>query len=87
MANTPSAAKRARQTVRRTSVNRRILSSVKNSLKGAREALKVGKKAEALEAASRFVSELDKAVKSGNVHRNAAARHKSILGKALAALS
>jgi small subunit ribosomal protein S20 len=87
MANTPSAAKRARQSERRTLVNRRIVSYVKNSLKSAREALKSGNKVEAQNAAQRFVSALDKAVKSGNVHRNSAARHKSVIGKALASLA
>ena len=68
-------------------VNRQISSSVKNSLKVAREALKSGNKSQAQEANRRFVSALDKAVKSGNVHRNAAARHKSAFSKALASLS
>lgn len=87
MANTPSAAKRARQTERRTLINRRTLSAVKNSLKSVREAVKSGKKSEAETAVRHFVSTLDKAVKGGNVHRNTAARHKSALGKALASLS
>lgn len=87
MANTPSAAKRARQTERRTLINRRTLSTVKNSLKVVREVLKAGNKEQAKAAAQQFVSVLDKAVKRGNVHRNAAARHKSHLGKALAALA
>jgi small subunit ribosomal protein S20 len=87
MAKTPSAAKRARQTERRTLINRRIDSEVKSSLKGVRAALKSGNKSEAQESARRFVSILDKAVKTGNVHKNAAARHKSAMGKALASLS
>ena len=86
MANTPSAAKRARQTERRTLINRRTISSVKNQLKAVREAIKSGNKTAAQGAANLFVSTLDKAVKKGNVHRNSAARHKSIIGKSLAAL-
>lgn len=87
MANTPSAAKRARQTERRTLINRRTMTSVKNQLKAAREALKSGNKATAQVAANNFVSTLDKAVKTGDVHRNTANRHKSSIGKALAGLN
>ena len=86
MANTPSAAKRARQTERRSLINRRTLTSVKNQLKAVREALKTGKKDVAHAAAIEFVSTLDKAVKTGNVHRNTASRHKSAVNRALVAL-
>ena len=86
MANTRSAAKRARQTARRTLVNSRSLTAVKTQLKKVRAALKSGKKDEASASAQTFVSTLDKAVKAGRVHRNSAARHKSTIGKALAAL-
>jgi small subunit ribosomal protein S20 len=86
MANTPSAAKRARQTVTRTLVNRRIDSGVKNQIKAVRKALASGDKTTASAAVSKFVSTLDKAVKTGNVHRNSAARHKGIVAKALAAM-
>ena len=79
MANTPSAAKRARQTTVRTLVNRRIESSVKNRLKFVREKIASGDKAAAVSAAQVFVSTLDKAVKTGNVHRNSASRHKTIV--------
>ena len=87
MANTPSAAKRARQTERRTLINRRTLTTVKNQIKHVREVLKAGNKADAQLAVNRFVSVLDKAVKKGNVHRNSANRHKTIVSKALAALA
>jgi small subunit ribosomal protein S20 len=86
MANTKSAAKRARQTERRTLVNRRSLTAVKNQLKNTREVLKVESKDTARAAAQKLVSTLDKAVKNGRIHRNAASRHKSALNKALASL-
>jgi small subunit ribosomal protein S20 len=86
MANTPSAAKRARQTTVRTLVNRRIESSVKNRLKAFRDVLASGDKSASSSAAQVFISTLDKAVKTGNVHRNSAARHKTIVAKSLAAL-
>ena len=44
MANTKSAAKRARQTVVRTKQNRRALSALKTQTKGVRAAIKGGKK-------------------------------------------
>ena len=87
MANTKSAAKRARQTTRRTATNRRALTAVKSRLKGAREALTGTDKARAKAAAVTVVSALDKAAKSGRIHRNAANRHKSKLNKALAKLA
>ncbi len=87
MANTRSARKRARQTEARTLVNRRALTAVKNRLKEARLALKAGKKDVAAAAAQKFISAIDKAVKTGRIHRNAANRHKSAISKALAILA
>lgn len=87
MANTRSAAKRARQTGRRTLTNRRSLTAVKSQLKGVREAIKGGNKETAKTAAQRFASSIDKAVKSGRLHRNAANRHKSAINKALTRLA
>jgi small subunit ribosomal protein S20 len=87
MANTRSAAKRARQTETRTLVNRRALTSVKNRLKEVRIALRGGKKDEATAAAQKFISAIDKAVKTGRIHKNSANRHKSAIGKALAGIA
>lgn len=87
MANTKSAAKRARQTVRRTATNRRALNAVKNQLKTARTALTGGTKDTAKAATQQVISSIDKAVKAGRIHRNAANRHKSALNKALAKLA
>ncbi len=84
MANTKSAAKRARQTERKTLQNRRALTGVKNRLKTARTSVSGTDKASAKTAAQAFISSIDKAVKSGRVHRNSAARHKSAMSKALA---
>jgi small subunit ribosomal protein S20 len=86
MANIKSAAKRARQTVRRTAANRRVLRTVKASLKKVREALTAGKKAEATELSRKATSVLDKAAKTGRIHRNKADRHKAQFSKALAAV-
>jgi small subunit ribosomal protein S20 len=86
MANTKSAAKRARQTTRRTLMNGRALTAVKNSLKTVRAALKAGKKDEARTLIQSFTSIVDKAAKTGRIHKNAANRHKSSVARALAAL-
>ena len=87
MANTKSAAKRARQTLRRTAINKRSLTAVKNQLKGVRDAIKGGNKETAKKTAASFFSTIDKAVKAGRIHRNAANRHKSRLNVALAKLA
>jgi len=87
MANTKSAAKRARQTERRTLMNSRVLSSVKNSLKAVRTAIKAGKKDEARKLIQAFASTVDKAAKMGRIHKNAANRHKSNVARPLAALA
>jgi small subunit ribosomal protein S20 len=87
MANTKSAAKRARQSLRRTAINKRSLTAVKNQLKTVRDAIKGGGKDVAKTASSKFFSTIDKAVKAGRLHRNAASRHKSRISIALAKLA
>ena len=87
MANTKSAAKRARQTERRTIVNRRSLSAVKNQLKKFRSVIGGTDKAAAKAAGLEIISTIDKAAKTGRVHKNSANRHKSAVNKALAKLA
>ena len=87
MANTASAAKRARQTARRTIANRRTATAVKSQLKTVRAALGAADKEKARQAAQQFVSSIDKAVKAGRIHRNAASRHKSAINRALVRLA
>jgi small subunit ribosomal protein S20 len=86
MANTKSAAKRARQTIRRTKANRIVISAAKSKLKSARAAVKGTDKKEATDAVRRAISQLDKAAKKNRVHKNKASRHKSELTRALAAM-
>lgn len=88
MANTKSAAKRARQTKGRTLRNRRVLTAIKTEGKKltAHLAAKSGK-AETTAAHQELVSELDKAVKRGVIHKNAANRRKSRLAKKLVAVA
>jgi small subunit ribosomal protein S20 len=87
MANTKSAAKRARQSVRRTLNNKRALTSIKTQLKKAHTALTEKNKDTASAEFRKLSSALDKAVKTGRIHRNAANRQKSRLNKQLAALA
>ncbi len=86
MANTKSAAKRARQIGRRTESNKRVSTVVKTQLRLIRAAVTAGKKDEALALLPKAASALDKAAKTGRIHQNKANRHKGVLAKQLAAL-
>ena len=80
MANTKSAAKRARQTARRSLRNRSILTRLRNLKKQTRSA-ETGDRTQA----QALISAIDKAAKRGTIHRNAANRSKARLARALAA--
>ena len=86
MANTKSAAKRARQTQRRTKSNKPVLTLLKNQLRVIRGAVAGGKKAEVEALLPKVTAALDKAAKTGRIHRNKADRHKSALARSLASL-
>lgn len=86
MANTKSAAKRARQTETRTLANRRALTSIKSLLKKVRSEVGSKNKAAAQAEVGKLFSALDKAVKTGRIHSNLASRHKSRLNRQIAAL-
>jgi small subunit ribosomal protein S20 len=78
-----SALKRIRQAPRRAQVKVLTRSSARTAVKSAREAIE--SKAEgAVEAVRAAASALDKAVKRGGIHKNAAARKKSRLAKRVA---
>lgn len=87
MANTKSAAKRARQTDQRTLRNKGVNSAVRSGLKKARASIAAGNKETATADFRQTASQLDRAVKNGRLHRNAAARQKSALNRALSKLS
>jgi small subunit ribosomal protein S20 len=80
MANTRSAAKRSRQTLRRSLHNRSVKSHLRRLQKQIRSAPE--RSADEIRAA---ISAIDKAAKSGVIHRNVANRRKARLNKALAA--
>jgi small subunit ribosomal protein S20 len=79
MANTKSAAKRARQTQRRALRNRQVLSRIRTLSKRAGNA-----NIQAVDIAV-LISAIDKAAKRGIIHRNAAVRRKARLTRARAA--
>jgi small subunit ribosomal protein S20 len=79
MANTRSAAKRSRQTLKRTLRNRSVVTRLRTMQKGVRSAEPPGDQIRAL------ISAIDKAAKRGIIHENVANRRKARLNKALAA--
>ena len=80
MANTRSAAKRSRQTLRRAARNRSVKTHLRRLQKQIRSAPE--RSADQIRAA---ISAIDKAAKNGVIHGNAANRRKARLNKALAA--
>lgn len=81
MANTKSAIKAARQSERRYLRNKAVKTRLKTLSKNLATAHAGGKKDEARELASSYLSALDKAAKANVVHRNVVSRHKSRWGK------
>jgi small subunit ribosomal protein S20 len=86
MANHLSALKRARQTEKRTAVNRANTSQLRSTLREMRETLAKGDQAAAQKTYRETVSELDKAIQKGVLHKNTAARYKSRLSKRVKAV-
>jgi len=82
MANTKSAVKRARQTLKRSLRNRSVETRLRTMQKQARSS-----EVSNLDGIRSVVSAIDKAAKRGIIHRNAAKRRKARLNKALAAAS
>jgi len=81
MANTKSAIKAARRAVRQALRNKGIGTRLKTLHKAFEAAAKSGDAKAAKAAGSAYVSAMDRAVKSGVVHRNAASRAKSHAAK------
>ncbi|RJF71659.1 MULTISPECIES: 30S ribosomal protein S20 [Deinococcus] len=76
-----SAQKRHRQSLKRRALNRSKKSTIKTFTKKAVAALTGG--ADVAAAQSKAESLIDKAAKTGTLHKNAAARKKSRLAKAI----
>lgn len=78
-ARTPSALKRARQSLRRRTVNRRTRSQAKTLVQQANDIALGRSDGNGPEAVAAAISALDKAAEQGIIHRNNAARRKSRL--------
>jgi small subunit ribosomal protein S20 len=87
MANHVSSLKRARQTVKRTAVNRANRSKLRSGLRAMREALQQSDVAVARAQFNQTTSMLDKSVQKGILHDNTASRYKSRLNARLKALA
>jgi small subunit ribosomal protein S20 len=81
MANTQSAIKAARKSVRLTLRNKAAKTRIKTLHKAFDAAVKSGDAAKSKATGIAYVSAMSKAVKSGVVHRNAASRAKSHAAK------
>lgn len=87
MANTKSAAKRAKQAEHRRKHNVALRSRMRTAIKKVVKALEAGDAAKAADALKASAAEIDSMVNKGLTHRNKAARHKSRLNKAVKGLS
>ncbi|MDE3113903.1 MAG: 30S ribosomal protein S20 [Chloroflexota bacterium] len=75
-----SALKRIRQTRRRTAIKTLARSSARTAAKAARDAISAGT-GETKDLVRKAASALDKAVKRGGLHKNAARRRKSRIAR------
>ena len=87
MANTPSAAKRARQSEKRRQHNASRRSMLRTYIKRVLRAILAKNKAEATAAYQIAVPIVDRMAVQGIIHRNKAARHKSRLNARIKALA
>ena len=86
MANIKSSKKRARQTVRRTAVNRARISSIRTVVKKVEAAIASGDKAAARAAFTEAQQALQSGVTKGVLHKNMVARKLSRLSARIKAL-
>ncbi len=77
MANTKSAQKYVRKTEARTSRNRHTKSRLRTLARKLDDAVEAGDSGTLAVASRNYISALDKAAKTGLVHRNKVARHKA----------
>lgn len=86
MANSPQSKKRARQTLRRTAVNKARRSRIRTFLRKVEEAIASGDQAAAAEALRTAQPEVMRGVTKGVLHKNTAARKISRLAHRVKAL-
>lgn len=87
MANTKSAEKRTRQSISRNARNRSHRTRMRSAVKNLRAAVDGGDKAKAEELLSSTISLVDATAQKGVIHRNAAARTKSRLTRAVSKMA
>lgn len=87
MANSPSSKKRARQTERRTEVNRARRSRIRTFIRKVEEAIATGNSSVATEALRVAQPEIMRGVTKGVTHKNTASRKISRLASRVKALS
>lgn len=86
MANTNSAKKAARQTLRRTEVNKSRRSRMRSFVRKVEEAIALGDHAIAAAALQAAQPEMMRAAQKGILHKNTASRKVSRLNKSIMAL-
>jgi small subunit ribosomal protein S20 len=84
VANTKSAAKRARQSIKRHDRNKAIISAVRTAVRKAREAIASGDKSAVAAELKNAASVLDKAASKGALHKSNASRRVARLSAAAA---
>jgi small subunit ribosomal protein S20 len=84
MPNTKSAAKAMRQAIRRKVRNITKKDNFKAAVKEVKKLITEGKESEAVTAMKKAMSAMDKAVKTGVMHKNKSSRLKSRIAKSLA---
>lgn len=87
MAHTLSAKKRVRQNIRRNQRNSAKRSEMRTAIKKVLVAIESGDKEQAQQALNEISSKLDKFSRTGLIHKNKAARHKSRLNAKVKALA
>lgn len=86
MANTKSAKKAARQTIRKTEVNKSRRSRTRTAVKKVEEAIASGNAEAAMAALRGAEPEMMRAARAGVLHKNTASRKVSRLTKAIKAI-
>ena len=81
MPNIESAKKRVRSNAKKANVNTLIISSMRTAIKNFEKDIKAGNKKEANNSFNIAIQKIDKAMSSGKIHKNKAARLKSRLTK------
>ena len=87
MANTKSAQKAARQTARKTEINKSRRTTLRNSVRKVEEAIKSGDRAAASEAMKTAEPKIMRAAQLGVIHKNNASRKVSRLTHRIAKLA